>query len=190
MRRRDLEHVIRAAAAIAGEREIVIVGTASLLGAVPEAPPQLTRSRDVDLYPLRKPELADVIDGAIGEASAFEDQFGYYAHGVGPKTATLPPGWEKRLIKVQNSNTNDNIGYCLDPHDLAASKLVAFRDKDKEFVRELLGHELIGRDTLLARIADLPVTQDHKTAVTSWIGQQLTPSARPRASRRRRGRGR
>lgn len=187
MRRRDLEHVIRAAGAIAGEPELVIIGTSSLLGAVPDAPASLTRSRDVDLYPLHKPELADLIDGAIGEASAFEEQFGYYAHGVGPKTATLPRGWEQRLIKVQNPNTNDYIGHCLDPHDLAASKLAAFRDKDKEFVQGLLRFRIVRRSDLLKRIADLPVAEEHRTVATSWIeGLAKTPAKEPR--RRRRGR--
>jgi predicted nucleotidyltransferase len=185
VRRRDLEHVIRAAAAIAGERELVIIGTSSLLGAVPDAPASLARSRDVDLFPLNKPELADLIDGAIGEASAFEEQFGYYAHGVGPRTATLPRGWKSRLVKVQNPNTNDYAGLCLEPHDLAASKLVAFRDKDKEFVKGLLRFRIVRRRVLLERIADLPVAEDHKKIVTSWIeGIAKTPAKEPRGRRR------
>ncbi|MGB8930249.1 MAG: DUF6036 family nucleotidyltransferase [Anaeromyxobacteraceae bacterium] len=185
MRRPDLEHVIRAAGAISGERELVIVGTSSLLGAVPDAPAALTRSRDVDLYPLHKPELADVIDGAIGEASAFEEQFGYYAHGVGPRTATLPRGWESRLVKVQNPNTNDYVGHCLDPHDLAASKLAAFRDKDKEFVQALLRLRIVRRTGLLKRIADLPVAEEHRRMVRSWIeGLAKTPPKETRGRRR------
>jgi hypothetical protein len=41
-------------------------------------------------------------------------------------------------VKVQNEGTRQYIGYCLDPYDLAASKLAAGRDKDLAFVGELL----------------------------------------------------
>lgn len=38
MRRSELEHLIRAAAAVTNQYEIVIVGSQSILGAVPEPP--------------------------------------------------------------------------------------------------------------------------------------------------------
>lgn len=60
MRREDLEHVIRAAAALTGEREIVVIGSQAILGARPEAPAALLASMDADVFPLRAPELADV----------------------------------------------------------------------------------------------------------------------------------
>jgi hypothetical protein len=65
MRREELEHVIRAAAAISGDSEIVIIGAAALLGSVPSPPADLAQTMEADLYPLRHPHLADVVDGAI-----------------------------------------------------------------------------------------------------------------------------
>ena len=59
-------------------------------------------------------------------------------HGVSIDAAVLPTGWQERAIEVRNENTRDNTGWCVEAHDLAASKLVAFRDKDKDFVRTLL----------------------------------------------------
>src|SRR6185437_7637983 len=44
-------------------------------------------------------------------------------------------------------------GLCLDPHDLAISKYVAFREKDLIFTRELARRGLISRDQLLALLA-------------------------------------
>jgi hypothetical protein len=82
MKRRELEHLIRAAAAVTDQYEIVVVGSQSVLGAVPDAPAVLLQSREADCYPLRRPDLADVIDGAIGELSPFDERFGYYAQGV------------------------------------------------------------------------------------------------------------
>jgi len=37
----------------------------------------------------------------------------------------------------------NKIGWCMEAHDLAASKLIAFRDKDRAFVRRLLIEEMI-----------------------------------------------
>lgn len=101
MNRAQLEHVIRAASAIAQDDELVIIGSQAILGAHPDAPDELCLSADVDLYPRHKPELADLIEGSIGEISPFHESFGYYAQGVGPETAILPAGWEARLVPVR-----------------------------------------------------------------------------------------
>jgi hypothetical protein len=84
MKRTELEHLIRAAAAITNQYDIVVIGSQSILGACPNAPEFLLQSMEADIYPLHQPELAGLIDGAIGELSPFEENFGYYAQGVGP----------------------------------------------------------------------------------------------------------
>ena len=111
--------LIRAAAAVTNEYEIVVIGSQSILASVPAPPPELVQSMEADCYPLRRPELADLIDGAIGELSPFHERFGYYAQGVGPETAVLPDGWQERLVKLQNEQTDLKLGWCLEPHDLA-----------------------------------------------------------------------
>lgn len=169
MRREELEHLIRAAAAISGEREIVIVGAAAILGAIPDAPPELRRTLEADLYPRRRPELADVIDGAIGELSPFHETFGFYAHGVGPETAVLPEGWEARLVRVQSAATDQSVGWCVEPHDLAASKLAAGREKDLEFVRNLLRHGFVDVKTLGERVAGLPLPPERRRQLELWV---------------------
>jgi hypothetical protein len=171
MRREELEHLIRAAAAVSGEREIVIVGAAALLGSVPDAPEELRQTAEADLYPLHRPELADVIDGAIGELSPFHEHFRVYAHGVGPDTAVLPAGWRDRLVRVQTAATDQNVGHCLEVHDLAASKLAAGREKDHAFVAALLRHAIIDRATLLERVAALPVPPERRVAILAWVRQ-------------------
>ena len=152
MTRSDLEHLIRAAGKIAGKRELVIIGSQAVLGQYPEAPGILSRSMDADLYPLSRPELADRIDGAIGEGSPFHQTHGYYAQGVGPDTATLPKNWQKRLVRIENPNTGGFAGLCLEVHDLAISKYVAGREKDREFTRALARYEMTNKVTLLDRL--------------------------------------
>ena len=172
MKRKELEHLIRAAAAITDQYEIVVVGSQSILGAVPNAPDALLMSMEADVYPLHRPELADLIDGAIGEMSPFHECFGYYAQGVGPETAVLPTGWETRLVKVQNQNTDLKIGYCLEPHDLAASKLAAGREKDWAFVATMLQHGIAHAATLQERIAALPLPAERQELLQRWVAAQ------------------
>ncbi len=173
MRREELEHVIRAAAAISGEPEIVVIGAAALLGAVPEPPAELAQTLEADLYPLRHPELAEVIDGAIGELSTFHDTFRYYAHGVGPTTAILPDGWKDRLVRIQNAGTQQFVGFCLDPVDLAASKLAAGREKDAAFVQGLLRHGLVEAGLLGARIQRLPLDAERRRQLLDQVDRLL-----------------
>lgn len=133
MRRDQLEHIIRAAGAILGDKEIIILGSQAILGKYPSGlPPEATVSMEADILPVADLDgrKADLIDGTIGEGSAFHDSFGIYAHGVGEETARLPDGWRGRLIPVRNRNTMGVTGYCLDPHDLLISKYLAGRPKD------------------------------------------------------------
>ena len=101
MNRKQLEHIVRAAAATADARDIVVIGSQAILGAHPDAPPELLESQEADVFPKDAPERSIVIDGAIGELSLFHQTFGYFAHGVDERTALLPDGWQDRLVKVE-----------------------------------------------------------------------------------------
>lgn len=169
MRRSDLEHVIRASGEIAGDSEIVIIGSQAILGQFPDAPVSLLVSMETDLYPRNKPQLADKIDGAIGEGSLFHEQHGYYAQGLGPDTAMLPRGWERRLIGINNENTDGITGLCLEVHDLAISKLIAARPKDLEFVRELVLHDMVEETTLIERLAQTQLKNVERQRIQSRL---------------------
>ncbi|MFT4101470.1 MAG: hypothetical protein QM674_10615 [Burkholderiaceae bacterium] len=160
MRRAELEHLIRAAAAVTDEYELVIIGSQSILGTVEVADGVLQESQEADMYPLMHPERADLIDGAIGEESPFHRTFGYYAQGVGPDTAVLPQGWQARLVRIQGPATDLKVGLCLEVHDLAASKLIAGRPKDLPFVHAMFERGVIAPDVLEKRLAMLPVAMD------------------------------
>jgi hypothetical protein len=143
VRRADLEHIIRAAGAIANSKELIIVGSQAILGSFPDAPAELLASQEADTYPADAPDKADLIDGSIGEKSPFHETFGYYAHGISPETAVLPRNWRSRITRVQNPNTNGIAGLCIGPVDLAVSKLIAGREKDIAFVTTMLRRGLI-----------------------------------------------
>ena len=156
MRRQDLEHIIRAAGAISESVEFIVLGSQAILGACPDAPEELLTSQEVDLYPRDEPQKADLIDASIGELSPFHEEFGYYAHGVGPETAILPGTWETRLVPVVSENTGGAKGLCLHPSDLAVSKLAAGRQRDMKFVRLLIKHGLVTQEEIRERISELP----------------------------------
>jgi hypothetical protein len=155
LKRENLEHVIRAAGAIAEANDLVILGTLSVLGKYPNAPQEILLSEDFDLYPLDDPEKAELIDGTIGEMSPFHHEFGYYAHGVGPETAVLPGKWRDRVVIVRTPNTHGFTGHCLHPADLAVSKLLAGREKDIRFVSALLRHGLVSESEIIEILPEL-----------------------------------
>ena len=169
MKRSELEHVIRASGAIADDDEIIVIGSQSILGQFPDAPARLLASMETDIYPKNKPNLAEMVDGSIGEGSFFHAEFGYYAQGVGPNTAVLPAGWQDRLVSIKNENTSGVTGLCLDVHDLAISKYVAGRPKDLEFTSELARLKMIDRSTLKQRLKKTELSRSERSRIKSRI---------------------
>jgi hypothetical protein len=168
--REQLEHAIRAACDVSGDTEIWIFGSQAILGEFPNAPESLCTSIEVDVQPKNNPDKIDEIDGSLGELSQFHQTHGFYVHGVSLESAKLPKNWKSRVIQVKDQYaTNDNTGLCLEVHDLAASKLVAFREKDRDFVRVLLIEEMINVDILLERINKLSIEEDLQQRLISWI---------------------
>jgi len=173
--RDQLEHIVRAAADIVKDDELIIVGSQAILGAFPDAPPALLVSNEADVYPKNKPELADLIDGTIGELSPFHETFGYYAHGVEEAMAILPEGWKDRLVPLYSDNTRGATGWCLEVHDLVVSKLVAGREKDVDFAREAVRHRLVAEDILRKRLAVTDLREELRSVVERRIAGLFRP---------------
>lgn len=155
MNRDQLEHILRAAGAITGRTEWVIVGSQAILGAVADAPDEITVSEELDLYAPGDEYASDLIDGSIGERSPFHETFGYYAHGVGAETATLPARWRERAVIIRSEATAGVTGICPHPSDLAISKLAAWREKDREFIAALLRHGITTAGEIEERLTEL-----------------------------------
>ena len=169
MNRAELEHAIRAACDLTSDTEVIVFGSQAILGQYPNAPEALRQSAEADVVPKNRPDLVDLVDAVLGEGSQFHRTHGFYVHGVPLETALLPTGWEDRTFPVSNENTRGNTGWCVEGHDLAASKLAAFRDKDREFVRVLLREGLIGAELLHERVMNLPIEGERKSVLDNWI---------------------
>jgi hypothetical protein len=154
VKREQFEHAIRAAGAILDTTELLVIGSQAIHASIDFELPEAERSIEVDVAALedRDGSKADLIDGSIGELSAFQETFGYYAQGVTPDTAILPRGWRKRLVPYKSPATNGVTALCLEPHDLWVSKAVAGRPKDREFCRALLERGIVDAKLLRTRL--------------------------------------
>jgi hypothetical protein len=165
--RGQLEHAIRAACDITGDTEVFVFGSQAILGPFPEVPPTLKMSAEADISPKHRVEKIEDLN-SIGEDSPFHQAHGFYVHGLPIReAATLPEGWESRTVAVRARN--DSTGHCLDGHDLAASKLWAFREKDREFVETLLVEEMIDGRVLVERLWLLPCDPDVRHRLAKWV---------------------
>jgi hypothetical protein len=173
MTRDELEHAIRAACDVADDDEVWVFGSQAILGQYENAPEELRMSAEVDIAPVNEVAKTINIDANLGELSTFHQAYGFYVHGVSIEAAVLPRGWERRAKKVSNSNTRGKTGLCIEAHDLAVSKLVAFRPKDLDFVRVLLAENLVSARKVLLRIDQLTdnerAPESHREAMREWL---------------------
>lgn len=156
MKREQFEHAIRAAGAVLGVNEVLVIGSQALHASITgELPPEASRSVEVDVAVMDDADgnMADLIDGSIGEASMFHATFGYYAQGVVETTAILPQEWRDRLVRFETPATNGVVAWCLEIHDLWISKAIAGRPKDVEFCKALVDAGLVNSDQLRERLA-------------------------------------
>lgn len=87
-------------------------------------------------------------------------------------TAMLPDGWETRLVKIANDNTNNIVGLCLEPHDLMVSKLYAGREKDIDFVSVAIDVGIVDIDLIRSRIMMVP--SDNKQIVIARLARIMS----------------
>lgn len=172
MKKRHVDHVLRSAGRITGERQFVIIGSQALHGKHPDVADEILTSHEVDIIAYRHPEKTEWLN-VIGVFSHFHNEFGYYADPVDPGTATLPRGWKARLVNLPPGDTDGVRGLCLDPHDLAIAKYVANREKDRIFTRELARRGIIQQNRLLELLDKTKVDKDVKRRIREEIGRQF-----------------
>jgi len=152
-----LQHLLRAAQALAEDRTLLVLGSASLLASLPrlgDADAPLASTYDADLLPDPFDELtATMLDEALGENRAYFSRHGYHADILRDSIAdTLPQGWRDRLVPVPETSA-----LALDPHDLAAVKLLVGRPKDLELLRQLRDQGHLEPAVVDERVRDLPI---------------------------------
>jgi hypothetical protein len=193
VKREDLEHLIRAAASVLGEPDVLVIGSQAILGSYNDSglPADVTLSIEADLGSFEDPDehKADQIHGALGELSPFHQSFGVYGDGITAASAVLPAGWQDRLVPLADSTGSGAVGWCLDIHDLCAAKVYAGRPKDLRFVGAAVEHRLVDPVELATRVASLPGDPERVETAAAYLQQwrsPLTDRDRPRWWRARR----
>ena len=155
MNREGLHRIIRAAAAMLGEDTVVIIGSQSILASFREfmLPDDATMSAEADILPFDDDDevKADKVDGLLGEASHFSEKYGIYADGVSPWTASLPTGWDERLVRIEDPESGA-VGLCLHPEDLCTAKVLAGRPKDIRFLTAVFQVGLVDPDAVARKL--------------------------------------
>ena len=172
----QLDLILDAVGLVLGEQRVIVIGSQAVLASLDTPPAETVVSIEADIIPLDDPDgrKADLIDGAIGELSEFQNRWGVYAQGVGMRTAKLPAGWLDRL--VPRTSPRGTVGLCLEIHDLAVSKLCAGRQRDFPFVEALIAAGAVDVPTAVQRLAT--VTDVHEAVrqqAATWLHARSSP---------------
>ena len=168
MKKQQVDHILRAAGELTGEKQFVIIGSQSLHGKYPDLADDILRSFKVDLIAKNYANRTEWLN-FIGQDSRFHETHGYYADPVDENTATLPKGWKGRLVNLPPGDTHGVSGLCLDPHDLAIAKYVARREKDIVFTRALAARGIVQQSQLLALLEKTAIDAKSRERIRRFI---------------------
>ena len=171
--------MLQAAGVIARDQDFFLIGSQSLRAVCARYPKDFPKSLEADLYPRHHPQAWSLLQKQMGRGSKFFNRHGVYLDCADPALATFPDGWLERLIPFRTPRTGGVTAWCLEPHDLFVSKLVAWREKDQLFLRAMLRHKLVKPLIVFNRIEDLPVSPERRNELrqqTEELGAALRAS--------------
>jgi len=180
-----LENLLLKAGDIARERDFFLIGSQALRGVSPAMPRDFPATREADLYPRRNPQAWYTLRTKLGKGSAFFKRNGYYLDCTDPALSTLPEGWLERLVPFRSLRTRGVTAWCLEPHDLFVSKLVAWREKDQLYLAAMLRHRLVKAVLISTRIEELPVSNSEKQELAERFQWLIANKARRNQRRRK-----
>lgn len=124
---------------------VYVFGSGAVAAMHPGLDARLRRSVDFDFAPVGRNVTsldARFVEQWAGIDSDFYSEQDFYIDYIDPSLLRcVPPGWQQRVTVVDLAPGLK--GHCLDPHDVAYSKLWAGRPKDIQWVWELLNTGII-----------------------------------------------
>jgi hypothetical protein len=143
--------ILQRARDLTQHRDIVVIGSNAVLGLAEHTaiPDDMSMSIDLDTYLKNDPGRTGELLAALGEGSPFHMKEGFYLDAVSPRLATLPDGWEARLLKVERDG---NRAWFIDPDDAAISKYARYEPRDQRWIRAGLDAGLISMPKVRARL--------------------------------------
>ncbi len=181
MRRDQLEHLVPAICNLLTppETALIAIGSQSILGSHPDGlPDEVVLSSGLDIVLPEDPQgkKATVVNGSVGEGSAFHDSSGVYVRCVDVSRGRFPEGWRTRMVPVC---VGDVTAYCLEPHDLLIAKYMEGREKDRAYCQAVVRADLVKVGILLDRLAMADCTEAERIRVRSQIEQDFRLVATP-----------
>ena len=164
----DLFRLVEAITEKSRHREVVVIGSNSILGlsAHFSIPDDMTVSVDVDAYLKADPDQTFALAGSLGENSAFHVAHGFFLDPVTPRLPTLPEGWETRMEVVERNGLR---AWFLDPDDAAVSKYARGEERDLRWIRAGVSAGVVSLAKIQSRLGQ-----------TSFIDKQEEDRARER----------
>lgn len=156
----SLFDIFEKAKEITGYTNFVIIGSLSIFGQKGNLPDDMVLSNDIDCYTKNDPgRIYDIIKD-LGENSSYHKKNGFYLDAVSPKIASLPDGWENRLIKKEKNGIQLQF---LDLNDAALSKYARGEMKDKRWIRAGILADLISLLIVKLRFKDTNFLDEKET---------------------------
>jgi len=152
VKRADLRRLFAEARRLSGETDFVVIGSLAALGHADTVPARMAVSLDVDAYGRNDPDRIFDLAPALGQGSPFEVEHGYYLDPVSPRVATLPEGWESRLVRIELEP--GLAAWFLEPNDAAVSKYARMEPRDREWIRAGLDAGILSLPIIEARFAE------------------------------------
>ena len=151
MTRDDLRLLFAQARKLSGESDFVVLGSLAALGYAGKLPARMAMSVDVDAYGKSDPARIFDLTPKLGQGSAFEAAHGYYLDPISPRIATLPDGWEERLVRIELEP--GLAAWFLEPNDAAVSKYARMEPRDREWIRAGLEAAILSLPIIESRFA-------------------------------------
>lgn len=181
----QIDHVLRAVAMITGHKTFVMVGAAAVIARLHgNVSPFMAMTAEVDIYAFGTPDvehLSDMIDANIGQDSLFHTTHGFYADGVSPETAKMPIDWLNRAARYLPSDAPDVTAILPDVNDIALAKLVAWREKDIDWLALGIKTGILSIEIMTARLSMMPA---ESSDITILERKMRTLEARARQQER------
>lgn len=180
LRRPDIDHILRAAAALSNHSRFVVVGTGAVIITARHIPAGMMMTSEIDIYAdnVADPDpISDLIDASIGEGSQFHRTFSYYCDGVSPGTAIMPVDWRDRSTEYV---TPDSLvtAVCPDANDIAIAKLCAWREKDRDWLRAAINSGIVMTDRIRTLLQSPMLSGAPESSELIRRVDSLMPSAR------------
>lgn len=166
--------LIRRATEAVGQPEVYVIGSQAIHAVISadRLPAVISFSREADMFPVHDDSLkiaAAQLEALTGVGSELDIAEGIYVDTVDRETATLPDGWESRVIRVRAPGEPPAWGLCPEPNDLCISKLARAEEKDLEFVTAIVDLGLANTRTLRGRLGHTGLAAPKRHRIKDYL---------------------